>query len=154
MRNITTLGMVVVLVGGLIVGCATPEHPEPDSMPQGASFGGLWYSEQFEHMYLHQDGNRVEGVYAYGAGGKLEGEVQGNLLLFEWHEPGDRAELRQEQGGKGFLQLVERDGKWELVGEWGYDDDRRDQGIWEAEFQREPRDGDPRTLEEIRERHH
>ncbi len=144
----------VLLLAGMSTGCATGgDVPSADAMPEGASYSGLWYSEQFEHMYLFQDGDRVEGVYAYGGGGTLEGEVDGNLLLFSWDEPRTGEAVQQSMSGQGFFLLERRGDDLELVGQWGYNDNRSGAGPWEAEFVRELEEDDPETIEELREVH-
>lgn len=154
MRAKKTTGMLMAMAVAVtallwITGCATGGVPSAQQMPEGASYSGLWYSEQFEHMYLHQDGDQVTGVYVYGGGGKLEGEVDGNLLVFSWEEPGDRQQARQSMSGKGYFQLQGQGDDLRLVGEWGYGDDHRGAGPWEAEFIREHKEDDPKTLEEL-----
>lgn len=146
--------IVAALMLWSLVGCATTAGiPASGLMPQGASFSGLWYSDQFEHMYLYQSGDQVEGVYAYGNAGTISGEVEGNLLLFKWEEPGDRGSARRTLRGQGYLQVVEEGQKLWLRGEWGYNEDRRGAGPWTAEFIRELEEEDPRTLEEVRRVH-
>lgn len=133
-----------------LMGCSSgPSIPDAEPMPEGVSFSGLWYSDQFQHMYLYQNGDRVEGVYGYGRGGTLEGTVEGNMLLFSWHEPGDRSAAVQDAAGKGYLQLRPQGGELELEGQWGYEDDRVGGGPWTAEYIRELEDGDPRTIDEF-----
>lgn len=153
------------IVSTLIIGCAvaglmslgacssSPSIPDAGAMPAGGTFSGLWYSPQFEHMYLHQRGNKVEGAYAYGSGGRLQGEVQGNMLVFTWEEPGDRQAARRDMRGKGYLQLTMVGGEPELRGQWGYNEAHAGAGPWEAEFVRERQDGDPTTIEGVLERH-
>lgn len=141
---------LVVSVGACSSGGGTPDA---GAMPAGATFSGLWLSPQFEHMYLHQQGSQVEGVYVYGGGGKIEGEVEGNLLIFSWEEPGDRQAAQRDMRGKGYLQLSIDAGEPQLRGEWGYNDDRAGAGPWEAEFIRERKDDDPTTLEQLQQRH-
>lgn len=142
-----------VMIGALGACATTSSIPASQPMPGGASYEGLWYSDQFEHMYLHRQGDKVSGVYAYGAGGTLEGEVDGNRLIFSWHEPGDRSELRRDRSGQGYFLLVDNGDGPELVGEWGYDDEHAGGGPWTAEFIRPPEDSDPRTIEAINEVH-
>lgn len=151
-KRLALIGVVLMLLA--VTGCATTSGlPPAQPMPQGASFSGLWYSEQFEHMYLYQSGANVEGVFAYGGAGMITGEVDGNLLLFEWEEPGDRDRARRTMRGQGYLQLVEEGQKLRLRGEWGYNQERRGAGPWTAEFVREIEEEDPKTLEEIRRVH-
>ena len=123
--------------------------PDAEPMPEGYSFEGMWFSDQFQHMYLHRDGDRIEGVYGYGRGGKLEGEIDGNILLFSWEEPGDRSAAVQAVSGQGYLQLRSDGAEAELIGEWGYGEDRAGGGPWTAELIREIKGDDPRTIEEF-----
>lgn len=141
---------VMALVALPLMACSSGTSiPDASPMPEGESFTGLWYSDQFEHMYLYQDGDGVEGVYGYGRGGTLEGEVDGNILLFQWHEPGDRAAAVQDKTGQGYLQFRADGAQVELVGEWGYEENRTGGGPWTAEFIRGIEDGDPQTIEEF-----
>ena len=151
-RWLVAMMMMMMVVGAL--GCVTTAGiPSAKEMPAGKSFSGLWYSEQFQHMYLYQEGDQLRGVYAYGGGGTLEGEVTGNLLLFSWEDPGSREAVRRTMRGQGYLQLVEEEGKVRVIGEWGYNQERRGAGPWTAEFIRELEEDDPRTLEELRRVH-
>lgn len=125
--------------------------PDPQPLPAGQSWAGVWFSPQFEHMYLRQQGDTVRGVYAYKFGGTLEGEANGNILVFQWIEPGDKSEARREVKGKGWLQLVKEGEKTVLKGEWGYNDERTGGGVWEAEWVRPMDADDPRSIEEWKE---
>lgn len=134
--------------------CATTTGvPRAETMPEGASFSGLWFSPQFQHMYLFEEDGAIRGVYAYQGGGTIEGEVNGNLLLFSWEDPGSREQVRRTMRGMGYLQLIEEEGTYRLVGEWGYNQERRGAGPWTAEFVRPLEEEDPQTLEEIRRVH-
>ena len=90
-------------IGTGLAGCAASgDVPDPTPMPEDASFEGVWYSPQFEHMYLRQEGDSVRGVYAYKSGGRLEGTVNGNVLVFEWDDPGSKQKAtRSMSGGSG-----------------------------------------------------
>ena len=133
-----------------VTACSSGESvPDPQPMPQGMSFSGMWYSPQFEHLYLRQDGDRVEGVYGHRRGGTLEGRVEGNLLLFSWDEPGDRTAAVRGASGQGYFQLRFDGQEPELVGQWGYEEARVGGGQWTAELIREVRDSDPSTIEEF-----
>ncbi len=156
-KRMTTLMLAIAICCAALVSlsaCATTSGiPSAQTMPDGATYEGLWYSDQFEHMYFHREGDRVTGVYAYGAGGILEGEVNGNRLVFSWHEPGDRSELRRDRSGHGYFRLVDSGDGFELIGEWGYDDAHAGGGPWTAEFIRDPEPTDPKTIEAIKEVH-
>lgn len=148
------VSVTIVLLAALLAGCSgSPDVPDSEAMPGDYDFEGVWYSEQFEHMYLQQDGDQIEGVYAYRDGGRLEGEVDGNLLVFEWEEPGDKERARRSLEGRGYLQLVEEGGEPRLEGEWGYNEQVTGAGPWEAEFVREfDPDEDPLAIGELDEK--
>lgn len=145
--------LVMVCMSCITMSCTTIGGvPAASQMPSGAKFQGVWFSEQFQHMYLRQVGDSVRGIYTYKYGGTLEGKISGNLLLFNWLDPGDKDAAVRTQHGQGYLQIVETEGGgYALKGRWGYNDDRRDGGIWNAEFVREVDGDDPRNLKEWRE---
>lgn len=131
-----------------VVGCG-PGNKMPASkpLPAGTTFTGVWYSPQFEHMYVRQQGNEVRGIYTYKYGGTFEGTLDGNILKFDWIDPGSKEEARRGTKGKGYLQLVPDGESLKLTGEWGYGEDRSGGGPWEADYVRELEPEDPRSLE-------
>jgi hypothetical protein len=139
------------LVGLVLIGCKSGGTVVPSSqpLPAGKDFSGVWYSQQFEHMHLKQSGNRVVGIYTYKNGGRIEGTADGNVLRFQWTEPGDREAAIRSQSGQGYFQLVTEGEKTMLAGEWGYEDKRTGGGPWEAEYIRQLEPEDPMTLEEL-----
>lgn len=148
------IGLASLLVAALGLatgpGCSNKQQiPDPGPKPSGADFSGVWYSPQFEHMYLNQTGNKVTGVYTYEDGGKLEGKIDGNLLVFEWTDPGDKENAERTMSGRGYLQLRKGENKLKLKGEWGYDDQASGAGPWTAEFVRELESGDPMRLKDL-----
>ncbi len=145
---------VIAGVSLLLSACQTAAPiPTPVEMPAGKSFSGLWYSPQFEHMYMSQSGSTVRAVYAYGNGGELQGTVNGNMLTFRWIDPGNRQEARRPMEGEGYLQLFVEGEKTILQGAWGYEDEKTGGGPWTAEFVRPLESDDPQTIEQIKEVH-
>ncbi|MEM1349930.1 MAG: hypothetical protein AAGI01_15325 [Myxococcota bacterium] len=142
------LVLCTVLVG--FVGCSAPSAvlPTPTPMPEGQSFTGVWYSQQFGRMYLRQVGGDVRGIYEHDDGGTLEGTVDGNMLKFRWLDPGDRQAAVRTQQGHGYLVLKRGEPDTVLEGEWGYDEKYAGGGVWTAEWTREIEADDPRNLEE------
>jgi subtilisin family serine protease len=143
------------MVAALCVGCggaATSDVPPPGALPDGARFSGVWYSPQFEQMYLRQIGDEVRGVFEHGYGGTIEGKIQGDLLVFKWIEPGDRAKAKRTQKGRGYFKIIKGPEGWLLDGKWGYEESAVNGGIWTAERTRDMDDSDPKTLEEYREK--
>ncbi len=148
------LVLACLLVFGLaLTGCAgNPSVPSPQPMPEGKNFTGVWYSKQFDHMFLRQTGDKVSGVFTYKEGGRLDGEVDGNLLVFTWVQPGNKEEARRTIKGRGYLQLVQKGGQIVLDGEWGYNDQATGGGPWNAEWVRKLQPDDPLTLQALHEK--
>lgn len=143
---------LVAMLSMLIAGCGNKaDIPDPKPLPAGQSFAGVWYSTQFEHMYLRQTGDEVRGIYTYKQGGTMEGTANGNLLKFTWIDPGNKDEARRSLKGQGWLQMVKEGELIKLKGEWGYNDARSGGGVWAAEYVRKMDPEDPRSLEEWRE---
>lgn len=144
----------LLFLGLLLSACSTVEPmPEAQPMPADQNFTGVWYSPQFEHMNLRQTGDRVAGVYTYRSGGRIEGTVDGNILTFTWVEPGDKQRARRKMNGSAYLQLVETPDEnhdYALKGEWGYEEDLRGGGPWEATWVRSLTPDDPLTLKNLK----
>ncbi len=148
MKNHFSLLLIVLSFFAFSCG-STHKLPEVQSLPAGQSWSGVWYSKQYQHMYLRQTGNEVRGIYSQKDGGTLEGTANGNLLEFNWIDPGNKSEARRSLRGKGYLSM-KRDGDIiTLTGEWGYDDQYHGGGVWEAEFVRATDSDDPRNLDEL-----
>lgn len=122
---------LVVALGAVGSGCASGPQLTPKPLPAGVSFSGTWYSPQYDKMLLEQKGNKVIGTFSYKEGGHLEGELDGNILYFNWDQPGDFAVGRRTISGSGYLVMSD-DGR-SLAGRWGYDDDREGGGVWTAD---------------------
>lgn len=145
----SVLWISFVALIALCAACAGQRTPEAAPMPEGKDFTGVWYSSQFEHMNLRQSGEKVSGVYTYKNGGRIEGEIDGNLLVFEWVEPGDKQKAQRTMKGRGYLQLSVSEEETLLKGEWGYKDSMTGGGPWEAEYVRKLEPDDPLTLEDL-----
>jgi hypothetical protein len=151
-RRVLLSILILLAVGFGAMSCAGQKAvPQPQPMPAGQNFTGVWYSPQFEHMHLRQTGDRVSGIYTYKNGGQIEGEVDGNILVFQWIEPGSKEKAQRTMKGSGFLQLVEGADKTKLDGEWGYGEDVTGAGPWKAEWVRKLESGDPLTLKALEE---
>ncbi len=147
----SALSLLIILLSGFVISCG-PTHklPEVKALPAGQTWSGVWYSKQYEHMYLRQIGDEVHGIYSQKDGGTIEGRANGNLLEFKWLDPGSKSEARRSLHGRGYLSM-KRDGDLIiLTGEWGYNEDNHGGGIWEAEFVRVADADDPRNLEELK----
>lgn len=123
----------VVALAVAVAGCsAAQEIPvQPRPLPSGVSYTGKWYSPQYEDMVLTQKGDAVEGEFTYKGGGTLKGTLDGHLLIFDWVQPGNKQEARQEVRGRGYFALSE-DGE-HFQGEWGYGDSMLGGGVWNGD---------------------
>ncbi|QDG53277.1 hypothetical protein FIV42_21780 [Persicimonas caeni] len=149
-RRFLLTALLVTLCSVGLVACAGQQKvPKAQPMPAGKNFTGVWYSPQFEHMHLRQTGDKVSGIFTYEEGGTIEGEVDGNLLVFKWIEPGSKEKAKRTMKGRGYLQLVQDGEMTKLKGEWGYNEQATGGGPWTAEWVRELEPEDPLTLEDL-----
>jgi len=93
-----------------------------------ATFGGRWESN-YGRMELSQAGDSVEGTFEY-RDGRLMGTARGDLLVFEWEQPGNMVEARVTVRGRGWLRIAQDGGS--LEGLWGYDEAHHGGGRWTA----------------------
>lgn len=134
MRRQIRFGVLFALV---CVGCG-PSTPEikAGNMPDGGNFSGVYFSPQYGTMNLIQNGNAVIGEYNHEMrSGKIQGEVQGDLLRFEWNEAKAMVSNRaQESRGRGYFRYVvdSANGDHVLKGEWGLGDQEVGGGPWNA----------------------
>jgi hypothetical protein len=95
-------------------------------MPAGGEWTGVYYSPTFGYLHLVKEGGRASGKWRTAAGdkwGELAGEVNGDLLKYEWKEHtigmiGPTA----TSTGKGYFKYVAPPGEnveHEIHGEWG-----------------------------------
>lgn len=132
-------------------GCkSAPTIPEAQSMPTGVKLSGVWYSDQFEQMYIRQTGDEVRGVYTYKYGGTFEGKITGNLIKFKWLEPGDSTSARRTFKGEGYWQVSKEGDRIFLKGKWGYEGEMTGGGPWNAEHIRDLEGADPKSIEDYR----
>ena len=106
------------------------------AMPAGGSFSGVWFSPQYGEMHLEQSGTAVVGRYFKDERqGRIQGALEGNLLRFEWTESRELVANHPVQTkGHGYFHITKNEDEdtWNLVGEWGHDDDESGGGAWTA----------------------
>ncbi len=146
LKTILALLSTLLLSSALLAcGPTTFEVPQ-GTMPAGASWQGEWYSTQYEKMLVTQEGNTIKGTFSYRTGGTFEGEMKGDVVYFEWVQPGDMSQARAEIRGHGYWRMSEDGATFE--GEWGYHDDHTGGGKWEGERISDDRPADPIDPEE------
>jgi hypothetical protein len=121
----TTLASLAPRRSGEQLGRTAPTQPDPASIqPFDGVYDGAFTSGSQRidiRLSLRRNGDRVTGVYDYGAGaGRLDGLVVDGRLVFRWQEgkSSGRGTFSPEAGGAGF------------AGTWGYGDSAQGGGIW------------------------
>lgn len=126
-------------LAALTVGCggasAGRADVEPESMPPGGTFTGVWSSPQYGEMQLVQTGSHVVGRYQKNERvGRIQGTVQGDLLRFQWEEKREMVQGRPTiTRGRGYFKYeIGDDGRHYAIGEWGIDNSEVGGGPWRA----------------------
>jgi len=132
MRRQIQFGVVLAL---WCVGCGGgPPEIKAGNMPDGGNFSGVYYSPQYGTMNMIQNGNAVVGEYASDMrSGKIQGEVQGDLMRFEWVENKAMVSNRATTSkGRGYFRYIvdPSSGDHVLKGEWGLGDQEIGGGPW------------------------
>jgi hypothetical protein len=87
--------LVLCVPGSLLTGCGgsgsggKTANVKSESMPDGGSWTGVYYSPLYGWLHLVEDGNNVNGKWLRprrDRWGKLQGSVDGNVLRFTWEE--------------------------------------------------------------------
>jgi hypothetical protein len=124
-----------LLLAPTLVACGASATTIPaGTMPDGGTFRGVWSSPEFGDMQLCDTDGRVVGQYVGDRRGLIEGNVDGDLLLFEWREDHGSVMGRPvTQSGHGYLRItVGADGGFALEGERGLGEARQGQSGWHA----------------------
>ena len=125
------LFFMILLAVGLSYGvtaCAPAVNLPERAMPAGASFTGIWYSDEFGQMKITVNpDNTMHGTFEYRHG-EINGTVEGGVMKFEWIQPGDFQVARREVSGHAYL-VISDDGL-EMKGAWGYGDNYDGGGKW------------------------
>ena len=138
MRRQISVAVVSALVWSAVwTGCggSAPEI-KAGNMPEGGDFSGVYFSQQYGQMNLIQNGSSVVGEYeSEMRSGKIQGEVQGDLMRFEWNEAKAMVSNRaQNTKGHGYFRYMidSANGQHVLKGEWGLGDQETGGGPWNA----------------------
>lgn len=103
------------------------------TMPDGASYDGVWQSPQYGNMHLCQTGAQVIGDYEKDERrGRIQGTLQGDILRFQWEERREMVVGRPTTTrGRGYFRIeIGGDGDQYFRGEWGVDSDETGGGPW------------------------
>lgn len=129
-RSVSWAVVVLLACGG---GAASIKGGE---MPQGGSYTGVYFSPQYGEMHLVQNGNAVSGEYKKDEReGKIAGELDGDVLSFEWTELKAMVSNRPtETRGRGYFRYMvdPASGDHVLKGRWGLGDEDSSGGEWNA----------------------
>ena len=101
------------------------------TMPSGATFSGLWYTNFGDMKITVNPDGTARGTFDYKTGGEFEGEVRGGVLIFTWIQPGDFQVGRREVRGKAYL-IISDDGL-KMKGKWGYGENYSGGGEWHGD---------------------
>ena len=134
-RRAFVTGSMTLLFGLALVACGGSKPAiVAGTMPAGGSFTGVYFSPQYGEMNLVQNGSAVIGEYKQEMrSGKIQGEVSGDLLRFEWVESKAMVSNRAQQTrGHGYFRYVvdKSNGDHLLKGEWGLGDADSGGGPW------------------------
>lgn len=100
-------------------------NPKAGSMPEGAEWPGVYYSQLYGYLHLLSDGSSANGAWRTTAGdsfGELHGELDGNLLKYTWQERriGAVGADSNRKGQGYFVYTIPKAGEaHEIIGEWG-----------------------------------
>jgi hypothetical protein len=111
LRKLSLLALVATAPAA--VGCAPPPAAakratvEAGSMPADGNWTGVYFSPLFGTLHLVPEGNLVRGKWLRplkGEWGQLKGNVDGNLMRFDWEEYKDGlVGPNSKRTGKGYF---------------------------------------------------
>jgi hypothetical protein len=136
-RRTIALVAIPAVVAATVLGVAcgggkqapTTANIKPGSMPEGASWNGVYFNPLFGNLHLVETGGSIAGKWKRTDGsawGELNGPVQGNVFHFEWteHKVGLIGPSSTSKG-KGYFVYKRPAGENvddTLSGEWGLND--------------------------------
>lgn len=135
MRTATFVALCCV---SLLLGCGGASgrsNVVAGPMPANGTFTGVWFSPQYGEMNIRQSGGAAIGEYSKDERiGKFQGTVHGNVLRFQWEETRELVRgYPTKARGRGYFKFtVGEDGKDNILGEWGIDDNETGGGPWNA----------------------
>ena len=135
MSVLRSLGFCMMLASAIACG-GGGQSITPGKMPENGTYTGVFYSTQYGEMHMVQDGSTVHGRYELDErSGTIQGEVDGDVLNFEWVENKAMVSNRPtETRGHGYFRYMidKSNGDHVLKGRWGLGDDNYNGGEWNA----------------------
>ncbi len=112
---------VILLTVFSAIGCgeSTPDAKTANvtagAMPDGGDWDGVYYDMLFGYLHLVADGNLVKGKWQRprkGQWGQLTGNIDGNLMRFDWEEYIDGlVGPNSRKKGKGYFVYTRPEGE-------------------------------------------
>jgi uncharacterized membrane protein YgcG len=140
MRPKALFSAVVLVLAAIFAmhGCGgAPKHVVLiGTMPEGATFTGVWFSPQYGELHIEQNGSSAVGRYSKDErSGRLQGTIEGDVMRFEWTESRELIVGRPTlTKGHGYFRISKSDADetWNIDGRWGNDASEHDGGPWTA----------------------
>ena len=125
---------------------AKQSNVKAGSLPEGGEWNGVYYSPLFGDLHLVSDNRSANGAWRRASGeawGEMSGQIEGDLLKYEWTERkiGAIGADATKKGHGYFKYTIPKPGEPHVIkGEWGLGDS--DAGNpWEAvkQIRKEPK---------------
>ena len=122
------LGLIISLTALACGGANKEALYTKGPMPEGGNFDGVYQSDFGRLELTVESGDNVVGIYEKNdVYGRIEGEINGNLLLFSWTQWNVemRGKIRETKGRGVFQYMIDpaqgnaKPRQW-LNGFWGY----------------------------------
>ena len=131
--NLTLTLALLLALSVASLGCSGPPKNliKPGAAIPGLNLTGGYDCKQFGFMQLkHNARSRTvrgtyEGVRIDGSG-RIQGRIEGDLVWFDWIQPGNPDSAILPARGKGWLRISNRGAQH--AGKWGYDQSKDDGG--------------------------
>lgn len=113
----------MVLAVALLGGVSLSDRAHAEDPPR------VWgvYDSNWGPVELYQYGDRIEGTYDCCGGGTIEGTIEGDVIEYEWNQPG--------LSGRGWWRVAPDANA--LDGRWGHQQSADNGGDWNL-FRRVP----------------
>jgi hypothetical protein len=124
-------GSLLLVVASALVACGPGAgevkhaNAKPGALPEGGEWNGVYYSTQFGYLHLVSDNKSANGAWRTTAGdawGEMSGEIDGDLLRYQWTERKIGAiGADATKKGHGYFRytIPNPDEPHKIVGEWG-----------------------------------